>query len=73
MIDRVALVKTEDRAQGIRRALDLLAVNPVQGKRILLKPNFKTADPAPASTDPDVLRAIADWLRLSGFTSCQVV
>ncbi len=55
---RVALVKTTDRAEGVRRAVDLLGVNPVQGRRVLLKPNFNSADPAPGSTHPDVLRTL---------------
>lgn len=55
---RIALVKTGDRAEGVRRALDLLGLNPVRGQRVLLKPNFNSADPAPGSTHPDVLRAL---------------
>ncbi len=62
LVGRVALVKTDDRASGVRRALDLLGVRPTQGKRVFLKPNYNTADPAPASTHPDVLRALAQWL-----------
>jgi uncharacterized protein (DUF362 family) len=54
----IALVKTKDRAVGVRRAIDLLAINPVKGSRVLLKPNFNSADPAPGSTHPDVLRAL---------------
>lgn len=52
---KLALVKTRDRATGIRRAIDLLQVNPVQGQDVLLKPNFNTADPFPASTHNDTL------------------
>jgi len=66
MIGRVALVKTDDRAYGVRRALDLLELNPTQGRRVLLKPNYNTADPAPASTHPQVLRALSQWLWDSG-------
>jgi uncharacterized protein (DUF362 family) len=52
---RIALVKTADRATGIKRALRLLEVNPVRNKQVLLKPNFNTADPFPASTHNDTL------------------
>jgi uncharacterized protein (DUF362 family) len=62
----VALVAAEDRAQGVQRALDLLAVNPVQSRRVFLKPNFNSSDPAPGSTHPDVLRALDTWLRHAG-------
>jgi uncharacterized protein (DUF362 family) len=53
----VALVKTTDRAEGVRRAMELLGTNPVAGVDVLVKPNFNSADPAPASTHPEVLRA----------------
>lgn len=62
----VALVKTDSRAQGVHRAVDLLGVNPVQGKQVLLKPNFNSADPAPGSTHPETLRALIEQLRGMG-------
>jgi uncharacterized protein (DUF362 family) len=55
---KIALVKTGDRADGVRRAIDLLGVNPVRGNHVLLKPNFNSADAAPGSTHPDVLRSL---------------
>ncbi len=51
----VALVKTRDRAEGVKRAIDLLGTNPVKGKEVLLKPNFNTADEFPGSTHNDTL------------------
>ena len=59
---QVAFVKTRDRAEGVRRALDLLGLNPVSGERVLLKPNFNSADPTPGSTHNDVLRALVEAL-----------
>ena len=59
---KLALVKTRDRAAGIRKAIELLDINPVQGKQVLLKPNFNSADPAPASTHPDTLRTLVEAL-----------
>jgi len=52
---RVSLVKTSDRASGIKKAVELLDINPVKGKDVLLKPNFNTADPFPGSTHNDTL------------------
>ncbi|MBE9504143.1 MAG: DUF362 domain-containing protein [Proteobacteria bacterium] len=52
---KIALIKTSDRTSGIKRALELLGINPVKGKDVLLKPNFNTADPFPASTHNDTL------------------
>ena len=54
----VALVKTTDRAVGVQRAIELLALNPARTLPVLLKPNFNSADPAPASTHPDLLRSL---------------
>lgn len=59
---RVAFVKTADRADGVRRALALWGTNPVEGKTVLLKPNFNSADPAPGSTHNDVLRTLVEAL-----------
>jgi uncharacterized protein (DUF362 family) len=63
---RVALVKDVPRAEAIPRALGLLGVNPVRGRRVLLKPNFNTADPFPASTHNDTLAALIAQLRALG-------
>ena len=65
-IARLAFVKSRDRAAGVRKAIELLNINPVQGKRILLKPNFNSADPAPASTHPDTLRSLIESLQYMG-------
>jgi uncharacterized protein (DUF362 family) len=65
----VALVKTRDRAQGVSRAIGLLNVNPVKGRQVLLKPNFNTADPFPASTHNDTLEALFVHLKNMGAKS----
>lgn len=62
----VALVKTLEREEGISRVLALLGVNPVKGRRVLVKPNFNTADPYPGSTHNDTLRSLILRLRDMG-------
>ncbi|MEJ2558692.1 MAG: DUF362 domain-containing protein, partial [Anaerolineae bacterium] len=59
---RVAFVKTRDRGAGVRRALGLLDLNPIQDRQVLLKPNFNSADPTPGSTHDDVLRILVEEL-----------
>jgi uncharacterized protein (DUF362 family) len=59
---RVAFVKTRDRLQGVRQAIQLLGMPPVAQKKLLVKPNFNSADPAPGSTHPDVLRSVVEAL-----------
>jgi uncharacterized protein (DUF362 family) len=63
---RVALVRTEDRAGGVRRALALLALDGLAGKHVVIKPNFNSADPFPGSTHPDTLAALVAWLGGAG-------
>lgn len=63
---QVALVKTGDRAIGVKKALELLDFNGVKGKKLFLKPNFNSADPAPGSTHPDTLRTLIGALQTLG-------
>ena len=57
---RVALIKTTDRAAGIRQAIELLQPPSFSGKRVFIKPNYNTGDPAPAATDPAVLEVLVE-------------
>jgi len=66
MKTKVSLIKTSDRAAGIKRAIDILGINPVRGKNVLLKPNFNTADPFPASTHNDTLTHLILHLKEMG-------
>jgi uncharacterized protein (DUF362 family) len=61
----VAFVQTRDRAEGVRRALNLLDLGALGGQ-VLIKPNFNSADPAPGSTHNDVLRALVRELQARG-------
>ncbi len=64
---RVAVVKTDDRKEGISKAISLLDLNgEFRDSEILIKPNFNTADPFPASTHNDTLVKIIDELRARG-------
>jgi uncharacterized protein (DUF362 family) len=63
---RVVLVRTEDRAEGVKKCLDLLNINPFQGKSVLVKPNFNTSDETPGSTHNDTLKALLARIRDMG-------
>ncbi|MRS04608.1 DUF362 domain-containing protein, partial [bacterium] len=63
---RIAFVKTTDRAEGVRQAIDLLGINPVSGKSVFLKPNFNSADPTPGSTHMEVLATLVATLKDMG-------
>ncbi len=69
---RVALVRTSDRGYGVKKTVDLLGINPVKGKQVLIKPNFNTADPYPGSTHGDTLVALIRQLRQMGASSLTI-
>jgi len=59
----VALVRTDDRKAGVARLMKLLNPKGMAGKAVNLKPNFNTADPAPAGTHNDTLAQIVTELK----------
>jgi uncharacterized protein (DUF362 family) len=65
-IARVALVKTTDRFQGVPSVMKLLSFPSPKGKKVLIKPNFNTADPAPGSTHNDTLRQLVLQMKAGG-------
>jgi uncharacterized protein (DUF362 family) len=66
---RVVLVRTADRKDGVRRALALLDPPGIGGRRVVIKPNFNSADAAPASTHPDILSQVVSELHERGARS----
>lgn len=69
---RVVLVSTTDRAAGVRQAIDLLQPPGFSGKRVFIKPNYNTGDPAPASTDPAVLETLVQEIQAAGASQITV-
>jgi len=63
---KVALVNTQNRDEGVRKAISLLKLKSFRRKRMVLKPNFNTADPTPGSTHNDTLRSLVLALRQKG-------
>ena len=55
---KVAVVSTSDRKQGVTALLRLLDVPTPKGQRVVIKPNFNSADIAPGSTHNDTLAQI---------------
>ena len=68
-ISRVALVKTDNRRNGVKTSLKVLNINPVKGKNVLIKPNFNTADTPPGSTHNDTLVALVEEIWAMGAKS----
>ena len=63
---RVAFIKTTNRADGVKRAINLLKPGSFKGKDLFIKPNFNSADPTPGSTHPETLAALLEQLRSLG-------
>jgi uncharacterized protein (DUF362 family) len=62
----VFLLKTTDRKAGMPALLSKLGLSDYSGKRVALKANFNSADPFPASTHIDTLRALVENLKAAG-------
>ena len=72
MLTKVAVISTKDRVYGVNKSFELLGTNPVKGKNVVLKPNFNTADPPPASTHMDTFRQILVKIQEMGAKSITV-
>jgi uncharacterized protein (DUF362 family) len=71
-LTQVAFVRTRDRAEGVRRALALLALDALSNSSVLLKPNYNSGHPTPGSTHNDVLHTLIEELRARGVRSITV-
>jgi len=67
-VPKISFVKAQNRRDGVQRAVNLLKPGDLRGARVLVKPNFNTADPSPASTHPDTIRAVMEAVKDSGAT-----
>lgn len=59
----VAVIRTSDRRDGVRRAMALLDPTGMAGRNVVLKPNFNSADGGPAGTHDDTLTEVITQLR----------
>lgn len=59
----VFIIKTSDRAMGIRKLMSRFRLGEYAGGNVALKANFNSADPFPASTHLDTLQAIIGVLK----------
>jgi uncharacterized protein (DUF362 family) len=62
-VGEVFILKTSDRAVGVKKLLSQFSLDEYSGKRVALKANFNSDDPFPASTHPDTLGAIVETLK----------
>jgi uncharacterized protein (DUF362 family) len=62
----VFVLKTTDRAKGVPALLEKFDLGSYSEKKVALKANYNSADPFPASTNLDTLRAIVQGLKYAG-------
>jgi len=66
LVSEVALIKGNDRAENIYKALKLIEnqiFSGIQGKQVLIKPNFVQTSKQLAATHVDAVRGILEFLR----------
>jgi uncharacterized protein (DUF362 family) len=71
-VTKVAVISTKDRVYGVNKSLELLGINPAKRKNVILKPNFNTADPPPASTSMETLRQLIIRIKEMGAKSITI-
>jgi len=69
---KVVVISTTDRVYGVNKSLELLGINPVRGKNVILKPNFNTADPPPASSSMETIKQLIIKIKEMGAKSITV-
>jgi uncharacterized protein (DUF362 family) len=60
---KVAIALDSNRFRATRKVVEAIGLPHVEGKDVLIKPNFNTSDPAPGSTHIDTLRSIVSLLK----------
>lgn len=66
MMSPLYVIKTSDRVTGIRDLLEHLGAGDLSGKKVTIKANYNSSDLFPASTHPDTLSALVDFLKQNG-------
>ncbi|MHA1483521.1 MAG: DUF362 domain-containing protein, partial [Candidatus Heimdallarchaeaceae archaeon] len=68
-MSKVSLVINQNREEATVQVIDLLGENRIEGKNVVLKPNFNTSDPAPGSSDIGTIKSLILKLREMGAKS----
>ncbi|MBI4572774.1 MAG: DUF362 domain-containing protein [candidate division NC10 bacterium] len=68
----VYLMRTKDRAEGVRRGLAAVGFPSARGRRVIIKPNFNSADEFPASTHLDTIGALVRRFQAAGASEITV-
>lgn len=69
---RVAVALDPDRASGMRKVVQAFGMPDLKGKKVLVKPNYNTADQPPGSTHIDTLRTMVELVKAKSPASITV-
>jgi uncharacterized protein (DUF362 family) len=59
---KVAVALDSDRSRAAKKVAEAIGMPHMEGKSVLIKPNFNTSDPAPGSTHLDTLTALVQMV-----------
>lgn len=57
------MIKTDNRVKGIQTLFKAAALPNLQGKKIIIKPNYNSDDPFPATTHIDTLKTVIEYIK----------
>jgi uncharacterized protein (DUF362 family) len=60
---KIYIIKTTGRIEGIKTLLKQSSLPELKGKKVIIKPNFNSDDPFPATTHLDTLRTVIESLK----------
>jgi uncharacterized protein (DUF362 family) len=69
----VAIVKSPDRRESFHKLVELLGIGGFEGKEVYIKGNFNSPDRFPATTHPDTLASVAEFLKAQKCQSMTLV
>jgi uncharacterized protein (DUF362 family) len=70
---KVYIIKTDDRVKGIKALLSKIKLPDLKNKKIILKPNFNSDDPFPATTHLDTLKTVIQSLKTASPESIAIM
>ncbi len=70
---KVYLVKTADRTAGIEQLLQASPLPDLTGKKVVIKANFNSDDPFPATTNIETLKTVIDALKEKNPASITII
>jgi uncharacterized protein (DUF362 family) len=70
---KVYLIKTTDRVSGIEALFDVFDLPDLKDKKIIIKANFNSDDPFPATTHIDTLKTVIENIKKSSPKSITIV